>query len=153
MDFSVEGPFYNAAEACEPVLRALPDWFGVEEANRQYLADLAHQPAFLASEGGQAIGFLALKMHFAHAAEIAVMGVLPNMHRGGVGRALLAAAQDYLRRQGVEFLQVKTLSDSHPDPFYARTRAFYQAVGFRPLEEFKTLWDASNPCLMLVKKL
>ena len=50
-------------------------------------------------------------------------------------------------------LQVKTLSESHPDAGYAKTRAFYRAMGFHPLEEFKTLWGEANPCLLMVKKL
>ncbi len=153
MNFIIEGPLVGASAECAPVLYALPDWFGVEEANRQFIADLQRQPAFLARQQGQVIGFLGIKRHNPHAAEISVMGVLPNLHRGGVGRALLAAAEAYLRGEGVEFLQVKTLSDSHPDPFYARTRAFYFSAGFRPLEEFKTLWNEENPCLQMVKRL
>jgi GNAT superfamily N-acetyltransferase len=32
--------------------------------------------------------------------------------------------------------------------------AFHRmGVGFRPLEEFKTLWGEANPCLFLVKSL
>lgn len=42
---------------------------------------------------------------------------------------------------------------SHPSPEYARTRAFYHAMGFVDLECFPTLWDAGNPCLVLVKAL
>jgi hypothetical protein len=58
-----------------------------------------------------------------------------------------------LRGQGVEYLQVKTLSDAHPDAGYARTRAFYQAMGFRPLQELPELWGEENPCLQMVKGL
>jgi len=80
-----------------------------------------------------------------------VLGVLPEMHHRGVGRALLARVEAHLREQGVAYLQVKTLSASHPDTDYARTRAFYEAMGFTPLEEFKTLWDEANPCVLMVK--
>ena len=31
-------------------------------------------------------------------------------------------------------------------------RAFYLACGFRPLEEFPTLWGPENPALQLVKR-
>jgi GNAT superfamily N-acetyltransferase len=79
------------------------------------------------------------------------MGVLPEYHRGGIGRRLVAAAEAWLRGQAVEYLQVKTLSPAHPDPGYSRTRAFYQALGFRPLEEFPLLWGAETPCLLMVK--
>jgi hypothetical protein len=70
-----------------------------------------------------------------------------------VGRALLAQAQDWLRQEKVEYLQVKTLAPSHPDEDYARTRAFYLAVGFRPLEELTGLWNEENPCLLMIKRL
>jgi len=56
------------------------------------------------------------------------------------------------RDAGVEYLQVKTLGPSRPDDNYAATRAFYESVGFRPLEE-TSLWGDVNPCLFMVKKL
>lgn len=43
--------------------------------------------------------------------------------------------------------------DRGPDPNYDKTRLFYLAEGFRPLEEFPTLWDPSNPALQLIKSL
>ena len=100
---------------------------------------------------GAAVGFLTLKRHSPYAAEIYVMGVRPEAHRLGIGRALLQQAEAYLQEQGVEYLQVKTLSATHPDPGYTKTRSYYQAMGFRPLEEFPTLWDEANPCLMMIK--
>jgi hypothetical protein len=30
---------------------------------------------------------------------------------------------------------------------------FYEAVGFKPLEETSQIWDEHNPCLIMVKKL
>ena len=54
-------------------------------------------------------------------------------------------------RAGTEFLQVKTLSAKHPDEGYEKTRAFYLAYGFRPLEEFPTLWSPESPALQLIK--
>ncbi|MDM7533255.1 hypothetical protein QUD75_13640, partial [Lacticaseibacillus paracasei] len=38
-------------------------------------------------------------------------------------------------------------------PEYDQTIRFYESVGFERLEVFPTLWDAWNPCLVLVKKL
>lgn len=153
MTIEVQGPMLGQSHLCEPILRALPDWFGIEAATRQYVADTAVLPTFLATVENQPVGFLTLKQHTPHAAEIHVMGILPAWHRSGVGRALLAASEAYLREIGVEFLQVKTLSSKHPDSGYGRTRQFYLAVGFRPLEEFPTLWGEANPCLQLIKKL
>ncbi len=65
---------------------------------------------------------------------------------------MLAAAEADLAAEGVRFLQVKTLGESRPDANYARTRQFYLACGFTPLEELTDLWPG-NPCLLLVKAL
>jgi hypothetical protein len=52
----------------------------------------------------------------------------------------------------VTLVQVKTLGPSRPDANYARTRLFYEASGFQPLEELHGLWGA-NPCLIMIKVL
>jgi chloramphenicol 3-O-phosphotransferase/GNAT superfamily N-acetyltransferase len=147
------GPDLGLSAVCEPILRALPDWFGIEQATQQYIRDIETMPTILAKVNRQVLGFLTLKLHNPYAAEIHVMGVLPEAHHQGIGRAMLEQAEAYLRQQGVEYFQVKTLSPANPDLGYVKTRAFYQAMGFYPLEEFPTLWDAENPCLMMVKKL
>jgi ribosomal protein S18 acetylase RimI-like enzyme len=153
MSITVEGPSLGTSCLCEPVLRALPQWFGIEEANVQYLKDIEELPTFLAELDGRVVGFLTLREHNEYAAELHVIGVHPALHRQGIGRALLAEAERYLGGRGIEYLQVKTLSPSHPDEGYARTRAFYSSLGFRPLEEFPDLWGPQNPCLLMIRRL
>ena len=80
------------------------------------------------------------------------MGVRAEQHRRGIGRALLASAEAWLRERGVVWVQVKTLGPSHADAGYARTRAFYQALGYEPLEESETRWPG-NPSLQMIKRL
>jgi N-acetylglutamate synthase-like GNAT family acetyltransferase len=138
--------------AFEPILRALPDWFGIEESLLQYARDAERWPTLVAEAAGEPVGFLTLHRHFARAAEVHCMAVVPAWHRRGVGRALLKYAESVCRGQGVEYLQVKTLGPSRECEHYARTRLFYEAVGFVPLEEFPNLWPG-NPCLLLVKRL
>jgi len=152
---SIQGPYLGKADLCEPILRALPEYFGIEEANLYYLDAIDRLPTFLAFNGSldRVVGFLTIYRHFSKSAEIYVTGVHPDNHRQGLGRALMESAEAYLRKQGIEYLQVKTLSDSRPDEGYAQTRAFYLAMGFTPLEEFPTLWNASNPALLLIKKI
>jgi GNAT superfamily N-acetyltransferase len=133
---------------CERVLRDLPEWFGIEDATRAYIRDVAELPAFAVDVDA----ILALRIHNPRAAEVYVMGVRRARHGEGLGRALLMAAEKYLRADGVEYLQVKTLGPSDPDEGYARTRGFYEAMGFVPLEELHDLWE-HNPCLLLVKRL
>lgn len=138
---------------CERILRALPEWFGIEEAILHYIEASQRLPTIVAHTDNHTAGFLSIKQHTPYAAEIYVMAVDPQYHRQGIGRAMVARAEAYLKENNMEFLQVKTLSASHPDPFYAKTRTFYQSIGFRPLEEFPTLWGESNPCLLMIKSL
>lgn len=152
MEVDVQGPLLGKASACGPILRALPEWFGIPQATEQYIKDVEALPTFDAAVSGEVVGFLTFREHSEYAAEIHVMGVTPAWHRRGVGRALIAGAEQYLRRRGVEYLQVKTLSGRHSDENYARTREFYSAMGFRPLEEFPELWG-QNPCLQMIKSL
>jgi GNAT superfamily N-acetyltransferase len=133
---------------CEHVLRDLPEWFGIEEATSAYIRDVAVLPTFGVGEDA----LLSLKLHTTRAAEVYVMGVRRDQHGLGLGTALLRVAEDYLRARGFEYLQVKTLGPSRPDAGYARTRAFYEARGFVPLEELHELWE-HNPCLLMVKRL
>jgi len=147
----VVGPLLDQSAVCMPILRLLPGWFGLETALLQYEKDIDGLPTFLAKDGGAVLGFLSLKQHNPYSAEVLVMGVRPEVQRGGLGRVLVQATEAYARGLGVEYLQVKTLGPSNPDPGYAKTRLFYEAMGFRPLEEFKQIWDANNPCLVMVK--
>jgi GNAT superfamily N-acetyltransferase len=145
----IRGPLLGQGGACGPILRALPEWFGIETAREAYVEAISGLPTWLAGDRG----FVTVKRHFPAAAEIYVMGVRPEAHRRGVGRALLQAAEVWLVGEGVRLLQVKTLAGSSAYEPYARTRAFYQSQGFLELEELPRLWDEGNPCLLLVKVL
>jgi coenzyme F420-0:L-glutamate ligase/coenzyme F420-1:gamma-L-glutamate ligase len=132
----------------EAVLRNLPEWFGIEEATAAYIESAAALPTFAVEPD---LGFLCVKQHTPHAAELYVMGVRREQHRRGIGRALVAEAESWCRAHGIRYLHVKTLGPSRPDPEYDRTRAFYDALGFVALEELHGLWDEENPALILVK--
>ena len=144
--------------AVERILRALPEWFGIEESLVEYVEHSATHPTYLALPVGgptgsaDVAGILVTTRHFPPSGEVHLMAVVPDAHRRGAGRALLAAAKTDLRADGVRFLQVKTLGPSSDDEHYARTREFYLACGFTPLEEHLDLWPG-NPCLVLVKVL
>ncbi len=143
-------------DACALVLARLPQWFGLEASNRAYIASLHELPAFVACEGddnGAVVGFAAVARHFPEAAEITVMGVDPSRHRTGVGRALVDAVEAFCRREGIEWLHVKTRGPSTYDDDYERTRRFYRAMGFTPLYESQTEWGPENAALILVKPM
>jgi GNAT superfamily N-acetyltransferase len=138
---------------CLDILKALPEWFGLPEAIADYARAVEELPMFGFSVNGEIVGFLSLKSHTPVAAEAYVLGVKKPWQRQGAGKRLFEAAETSCRATGVKFLTVKTLAPSHPDPFYARTRAFYEAIGFLPSEIFPTLWSYHDPCLLMVKAL
>ncbi|MBI6545449.1 MAG: N-acetyltransferase [Cyanobacteria bacterium NC_groundwater_1444_Ag_S-0.65um_54_12] len=138
---------------CEQTLRALPDWFGIEQAIVNYTADVESMPTFGAFKGDQAVGFLSLKIHSEATGEIYVMGIRPEFHRLRIGGRLVQAVEDHLRKSGHRYLTVKTLSPARENHEYEATRRFYASIGFASLEEFPTLWGEANPCLMMAKSL
>jgi ribosomal protein S18 acetylase RimI-like enzyme len=138
---------------CAEILATVPHWFGIADANRAYREVAERSPTLVASDGGEPAGFVTVVRHSPHAAELHVMAVRPELHRHGIGRALVTRAEERLRSDDVEYLQVKTLSATAGDAGYLKTLAFYQALGFRVLEEMPTLWDADNPAVLLVKRL
>ncbi len=141
------------SDICREVLAALPHWFGIAAANENYAKEAAGLPFAAAYEDTRIIGCIALKRHFDTTTEIYVLGVKPDWHRKGVGRRLVAWAEDQARAEGHALLSVKTLSPSDPDEGYRRTRAFYAGIGFQLVEEFPDLWDADNPSVLMVKPL
>jgi N-acetylglutamate synthase-like GNAT family acetyltransferase len=141
------------SECCNFILRSLPLWFGIESAIVDYVKDVRSMETWVAYEGETTIGFASINQHFPKSAEIHVMGILNEYHRRGIGHQLIESIEKDLRSLGVRFLTVKTLSESRANEEYSQTRNFYLNVGFTPLEEFKTLWGAENPCLLLVKNI
>ncbi len=150
---TVEGPFRGMGDVCGKVLADLPDWFGIEEANRNYVEKSQSLPTFVARQGENPIGFMSLLIHGPQSAELYVLGVMRDFHRRGIGRRLLRASESFLKEQGVRFVQVKTLAAIADDPGYANTRQFYEAEGYVTLEVFPELWDPGNPCLQMIKSL
>lgn len=134
---------------CNDINRSLPDWFGLEEGLAEAEEYLRNHAGLVAEMDGQVIGYLTWTMLFPTSAEISWMAVAKSHHRHGVGRALIHALENV--QAGTRLLSVKTLSDSHPSPEYASTRAFYTSMGFQPQMVFPDLWGSSNPCLLMVK--
>ena len=137
--------------AATEVLEQLPGWFENEQARGKYAADCENQAVFCARKDGKVAGFLAAKRLSDRAAEIAVMGVAPKIHREGIGRALFWRCAAWCWQNGIGYLQVKILGEKNPDAGYAKTRAFYQKMGFVPLECFDEIWGEENPCQILVR--
>ncbi len=91
------------------ILEALTDWFGITESREQYIKDCEEQIFAAAKEGEKEIGFICLKETGKDTIEAAVMGVLKEYHRRGIGKELIKAAKEIAIEKGYSFLQVKTV--------------------------------------------
>lgn len=131
------------------ILEALPDWFAIKEGREQYIRQSVDQICIGAIEDAEYIGFLCLKETGKDTLEVAVMGVLKEYHRQGIGRKMFRMAQDIAHEKGFSFLQVKTVQMGTYDD-YDDTNRFYLSLGFKEFEVFPTLWDEANPCQIYV---
>ncbi len=151
--FVVHQPAGQLASRCESILRALPDWFGAEGAIEEYVAHIDDLPTLMVTDGDADIGFLTLKLHGDQSADAYVLGVLSDRHRSGAGKAMFEVAERWLADQGVRFLQVKTVGESHSCVNYEKTRLFYKGIGFTELETFETMHNWPCPCLVMIKTI
>lgn len=163
------------SDAAHDILGELPEWFGIDRFTHEYVEAAAKFPNYVAvaapetappgsapappieADGGKipsedVLGVLLVDQRYPTSAEVHLLAVRRKHHRGGIGRTLVRRVEDDLRAQGVRLLSVKTFGPSASDPDFDRTRAFYTACGFHPVEEFPDLW-ADNPCMLMVKAL
>ena len=134
------------------VLEALNQWFEVEESREGYIRDCADWTFLAAKDNDNVMGFLCLKETGNVTVELAVMGVLKEYHRTGVGRQLVEKAKELAKAAGYEFMQVKTVKMGMYED-YDKTNLFYIGCGFKELEVFPLLWDEANPCQIYVMYL
>lgn len=134
------------------VLESLTEWFEIEETREQYISESADQVFIAAKKAGKPVGFLCLKETGRDTVEIAVMGILKDDQRKGIGRKVFEKAKEIACAKGYSFLQVKTVKMGKYDD-YDKTNLFYLSCGFKEFEVFPTLWDAANPCQVYVMAL
>ena len=148
----IVGPALDERAQCEEVLRSLPQWFGIEAALLEYAREAEARQNFVARSNGGVVGFVTMHVHNAATLELGCIAIVPAFHGYGVGTRLCATVEAWWAARGGRLIQVKTLGPTKASAAYARTRQFYAARGFLPVEEFANLWPG-NPCLLLVKPL
>lgn len=134
------------------ILENLHDWFGIDESREQYIHECSGWMFFAIKEKGDYAGFLCLKETGRQTVEVAVMGVLREYHRNGLGRSLFHAAQKAAVKEGYSFMQVKTVKMGVYED-YDVTNRFYQSLGFAEFEVIEDLWGKENPCQIYVMSL
>jgi GNAT superfamily N-acetyltransferase len=128
------------ARLCSGLSRQLPAWFGRPEANAMYAREMATRDAYAAIIDSQPIGLIALEYlggDDTGVCNIWWLGVVPVLHRSGVGRALIDHAIGSARARNCRSLSVETVGPKSLDAAYAKTRCFYGALGFSPWREFE----------------
>ena len=134
------------------ILEALHDWFEVDESREKYIEESADQIFLAAKEANEYVGFLCLKRTGNATVELAVMGVLQEYHRKGIGKSLFEEAVKAARKEGYSFMQVKTVQMGIYED-YDRTNLFYLSCGFKELEVIKEIWGEDNPCQIYIMSL
>ena len=134
------------------ILEGLKEWFEVEESREGYIRDCVDWIFLAAKDEDKDVGFLCLKETGNVTVELAVMGVLKDYHRNGIGRQLVEKAKEIAKASGYEFMQVKTVKMGMYED-YDKTNRFYIDCGFKELEMFPFYWDEANPCQIYVMSL
>lgn len=134
------------------ILESLTEWFEVNETREQYIKDSKDFIMIAAFEDDKPIGFICLKETGKETVELAVMGVLKEYHRTGIGKSLFKKAKEIAIEKGYSFMQVKTVKMGVYED-YDRTNLFYLALGFKEFEVIPLLWDEANPCQIYVMSL
>lgn len=137
----------------ERLLATVPEWFGIAEANAAAVEAARSLPSVAATLDDEVVAVCLIREHTQAASEIELLVVRRDLHRRGIGRALVERAEAGQRARGVRLMQVKTFGPSGESAEYERTRAFYAALGYLPLEETIVPWGPENPCLISVKAI
>ena len=148
MTLQIEQRPAGSGAICHAILATIGDWFGMPASNAEYEHLAETGPAIVALDGPAPVGLMLLKRHFDATLEIYFLSVDATHHRQGVGRALMRHAEAIACAEGRRFVTLKTLGPSEAYEPYERTRRFYEALGYAPLEEFLEYWgpEKTRPC-------
>jgi ribosomal protein S18 acetylase RimI-like enzyme len=120
---------YGDIVAEETIDAAIDSWYGVADLREPI--DRADARFLVAERGGEAVGFgqaLAAEPTARDGAELARLYVHPDHWEAGVGSALLARLEDWLRERGADRLRLAVLADNDA------ANAFYESRGYRRVE-------------------
>jgi ribosomal protein S18 acetylase RimI-like enzyme len=118
------------------IAKVLPEWF-TENGIDKMKIDLRFQNGLVANLESDIIGFVSF-FTLEGEGHVGWMGITPDYHRQGIGSKLIDHLKTRLKDGGVRSLNVLTLGDSVDYEPYARTRAFYRAVGFKDHRSYET---------------
>jgi ribosomal protein S18 acetylase RimI-like enzyme len=116
-------------EAVADLTKSLTEWFTPDcpEEVREFSKRL---PGLVAiDEAGEIAGYV-LWHEGREEWEVHYLAVARELHRQGVGRKLIEHLLTLSREKGARWLRVGTVAPTEDYEPYARTRAFYESLGF-----------------------
>jgi ribosomal protein S18 acetylase RimI-like enzyme len=116
------------------VFGGLPGW-----SEERVIEVLSDDVVFIAREGGQLAGFVALRHEEGDAIVIEQLLVASGHERRGIGRRLLAYVEGYAIAGRARALRIVVEQDNHP------ARSFYRRSGFLPVESELELFELALP--------
>ena len=124
-------------EAVQAIADGLPEWFDETARHRSIPIDIRYQKGFVATDHGTIVGFITLYVAEGRL-NIGWLGVRRDFHRKGVGKALLAKAEDVARQMEIGEIATYTLGDNVDYAPYEQTRDFYFKNGYKVYQRNKT---------------
>jgi ribosomal protein S18 acetylase RimI-like enzyme len=105
-----------------------PDWRVTQRKAVESVCADADVHVWVAREGSQTVGFVALKLHTEdRMGEIYMIAVDPDFQRRGIATALTHHSLAWLKQAGMTTVMVETGGD----PGHAPARRTYESAGFR----------------------
>ena len=98
------------------ILEELSEWFGIPEAREEYIRDSAGKVFFCAMENEKDLGFLYLKETGKDTVELAVMGVLEEYHRKGIGKELFTVRKRLQKKWVIHLYRSKLFKWGNINP-------------------------------------
>ena len=96
MNLRIERPTIGKGALCAQITSSLRGWLGDPEATACYIERANSLQSFVARVDGSEVGILTVITDPPKSAEIVAMGVSPQFHRRGAGKALVSTLENHL---------------------------------------------------------
>lgn len=127
----------SAETLCRKIIKDLPEYFGIPDANEHYALGVKIRTNFAAKINKDYIGLISIDFPYQNNSNIYWMGVLSNSQGQGVGHRLIEESCKFAKDHGATTMTVETLAPFESDENYLKTYRFYQSLGFSPLLNLK----------------
>ncbi len=138
-------------EACQTIVRGLPDYF-TDDVPEKVANDLDAHRGWVITKDDGVVGFAVVEYRSSRAAEILWIAVRDDQRKQGVGATLLEHVLGALAADDIALIETKSLDASADYEPYIATRAFWEHHGFVQIDTIDPLpgWPPGNPAAIYV---